>query len=190
MTWYGSVVYFCWPVGNHHYRVNKPLAGAARATRSTLGVTATQCSSDFLFQLAFSLEIQRLINRFRTHVHSLITGIATAQPPRNLLWRVPIFYHFPDHRAQAWIGINLALFRSKPTQHRFTVRMRGKIYPKFIPVAFKFLADSASRALKTPSYLAYTFALPVKIKDVSVGTFRISSCRSACIDANRIHSST
>lgn len=65
MTWYGSVVYFCWPVGNHHYRVNKPLAGAARATRSTLGVTATQCSSDFFFQLAFSLEIQRLINRFR-----------------------------------------------------------------------------------------------------------------------------
>ena len=165
MTWYGSVVYFCWPVGNHHYRVNKPLAGAARATRSTLGVTATQCSSDFFFQLAFSLEIQRLINRFRTHVHSLITGVATAQPPRNLLWRVPVFHHFPNHLTQAWIGINLALFRSKPTQHRFTVRIRGKIYPKLIPVAFKFLADSSSRALKTPSYLTYTFALPVKIKD-------------------------
>ncbi len=42
LTWYGSVVYFCWPVGNHHHRVNKPLAGTARATRSTLGVTAPQ----------------------------------------------------------------------------------------------------------------------------------------------------
>jgi len=45
------------------------------------------------------------------------------------------------------------------------VHIRGKIYPKLIPVAFKFLADSSSRALKTPSYLTYTFALPVKIKD-------------------------
>ena len=74
-----------------------------------------------LFRLVFSLGKQRLIDPFRTHVRSLITGIATTQPPAHLLRRVPIFHHFPDHGAQTWIGINLALFRSKPTQHRFTV---------------------------------------------------------------------
>ena len=53
-----------------------------------------------LFRLVFSLGKQRLIDPFRTHVRSLITGIATTQPPAHLLRQVPIFHHRPDRLTQ------------------------------------------------------------------------------------------
>ncbi len=90
MTRYRPVLDFGGPLADHdHGFAETGLARVRLPVRPALGAPAPQGLDDVLFQFAFGLDVDGLVDRLRAHMHSIIIREIGAQAPRYLL-RAPM----------------------------------------------------------------------------------------------------
>ena len=75
---------FCWPRCRSGRLPNDRVSPGPRV-RPALGAPAPQGLDDVLFQFAFGLDVDGLVDRLRAHMHSIIIREIGAQAPRDLL---------------------------------------------------------------------------------------------------------
>lgn len=86
MTGYRPVLDFGGPLADHdHGLAETGLARVRLPVRPALGAPAPQGLDDVLFQFAFGLDVDGLVDRLRAHMHSIIIREIGAQAPRDLL---------------------------------------------------------------------------------------------------------
>lgn len=86
MTGYRPVLDFGGPLADHdHGFAETGLARVRLPVRPALGAPAPQGLDDVLFQFAFGLDVDGLVDRLRAHMHSIIIREIGAQAPRDLL---------------------------------------------------------------------------------------------------------
>ena len=62
-------------VADHDHRVDEPMGALIRgAVRFAAGAPGPKCLGYFAFQAAAGLEVQRLVDRFVAHPHTLVVG--------------------------------------------------------------------------------------------------------------------
>ena len=86
MTGYCPVLDFGGPLADHDHGFAETGPAAVRLpVRPALGAPAPQGLDDVLFQFAFGLDVDGLVDRLRAHMHSIIIREIGAQAPRDLL---------------------------------------------------------------------------------------------------------
>ena len=86
MTGYRPVLDFGGPLADHDHGLAETGPAAVRLpVRPALGAPAPQGLDDVLFQFAFGLDVDGLVDRLRAHMHSIIIREIGAQAPRDLL---------------------------------------------------------------------------------------------------------
>ncbi len=86
MAGYRPVLDFGGPLADHdHGFAETGLARVRLPVRPALGAPAPQGLDDVLFQFAFGLDVDGLVDRLRARMHSIIIREIGAQAPRDLL---------------------------------------------------------------------------------------------------------
>src|SRR5699024_1506820 len=101
-------------ISNHDQRINKPTPRNTLTTRYTPSPPRTKGMGNHLLQLASGLAVQLLIDRFMTHMHSLIAREFPAQPASHLLRGKLHPQPLPHLLFQPRIRRNLRHLRPKP----------------------------------------------------------------------------
>lgn len=85
MSWYGTVISFRWSVSDRDYLINKPFRPVCRISSGfACCPSATHECCDLAPQSTTALNVDRLIDCFRTHPHSSVIMEVLDQPVADL----------------------------------------------------------------------------------------------------------